>query len=316
MCCAGRPVTLVGDLSADPSVVPSLAKGMSHGVWIDVEKAFAIGRGVARSTYFPIANWMRIRGHEGTSLLLAVLLWRPPLHVALCQIAGFPSILQSARSSLSLLGTPLLTWPESTRPSGQPVGLIVQIAPGVSPSASVQNIWDVHVQELSFVPSEVREQLLAACDTTDVDASWRFWSREAEASLARAYLTAGGPALSNPSSCVGRGQLSLRTKRLGGRCRDRIYRMDRADHFDVTNSGFFVNSLALCFASDVGLCRSVMYSKALSSMGLQTPGWLLHGTYGMLLLRWTPPALSPRLNLGPVGFLPTSMCFTSGPWTP
>ena len=45
-----------------------------------------------------------------------------------------------------------------------------------------------------------------------------------------------------PNSYVGRGQLSLRTKRLGGRCGDRICRMDRADDFDVTNSGFFVHS--------------------------------------------------------------------------
>ena len=32
MCCAGQPVTPVGDLNADPSVIPSLAEGMSHGV--------------------------------------------------------------------------------------------------------------------------------------------------------------------------------------------------------------------------------------------------------------------------------------------
>ena len=44
--------------------------------------------------------------------------------------------LQSARSSLSLHGTPLLTWPESTRPSG--------IAP------AVQKIWDIDIQEVSF----------------------------------------------------------------------------------------------------------------------------------------------------------------------
>ena len=47
MCCAGQLVILVGDLNADPSVIPSLAEGVSHGVWIDVEKAFAIGRGAA-----------------------------------------------------------------------------------------------------------------------------------------------------------------------------------------------------------------------------------------------------------------------------
>ena len=65
---------------------------------------------------------------------------------------------------------------------------------------------------------------------------------EAEACLARAYLTAGGPALLSPGSYVGGSQLFLRTKRLGSRCRDRIYRINRADEFDVTHSDFFVKS--------------------------------------------------------------------------
>ena len=46
--------------------------------------------------------------------------------------------------------------------------------------------------------------------------SWLLWSREAEASLSRAYLVAGGPLLSNPGSYVGRGSLSICTIRLGG----------------------------------------------------------------------------------------------------
>ena len=68
------------------------------------------------------------------------------------------------------------------------------------------------------------------------------WNKEAEASLVRAYHTAGCPALARPSSFIGRGDLSLRTLRFGCRCKDRIYRTDRADEFDVTNSGFFINS--------------------------------------------------------------------------
>ena len=232
MYCAGQPGILVGDLKAVPSVIPS------HGVWIDVDKAFASGRGVAPALTCN-SKWMRIRAHEGTSLLLALMLWRPPLHVAFCQIAGFPRILQSARSSLFLHGRPVLTWPESAHPSGQPVGLNVQIAPDVLRFRRFR-ISGTSTSKKS--PWEVREQLFIACNSPDVDASWLLWSQEAEASLAGAYLSAGGPSLSNPSSYVGRGQLSLRTKRLGGRCRDRIYRMDRADNFDVTNSGFFVNS--------------------------------------------------------------------------
>ena len=80
------------------------------------------------------------------------------------------------------------------------------------------------------------------CNSADVDSSWLLWSREAEASLARAYLSAGGPPLSNPCSYVGRGSLSIYTMRLGGLCHDRIYHVDRADEFDVTHSGSFLNS--------------------------------------------------------------------------
>ena len=53
---------------------------------------------------------------------------------------------------------------------------------------------------------------------------------------------AGGPPLSNPSSYVGPDSLSIYSMRLGGRCHDRIYHVDRSDGFDVTHFGFFLNS--------------------------------------------------------------------------
>ena len=42
VCCS----FLVGYLNADPLLIPSLAKGISDGDWVDLEKAFATGRGV------------------------------------------------------------------------------------------------------------------------------------------------------------------------------------------------------------------------------------------------------------------------------
>ena len=53
MCCAGQPVILVGDFNADPTVIPSLAKGIMNGHWIDVDQAFATGRGCP-FPYLPI----------------------------------------------------------------------------------------------------------------------------------------------------------------------------------------------------------------------------------------------------------------------
>ena len=101
-------------------------------------------------------------------------------------------------------------------------------------------LFDLQVQAVMM--TAVIPQLLRLCNSTDVDSSWLLWSKEAEASLARAYLSAGGPSLSSPSSYVGRGSLSVYSMRLGGQCHDRIYHVDRSDEFDVTHFGFFLNS--------------------------------------------------------------------------
>ena len=71
----------------------------------------------------------------------------------------------------------------------------------------------------------MREQLFTVCDTTDVDASWRIWSRE---SLILAVMWVGANSPCAPSDW----EAGV----------DRINRMNCADDFDVTNSGFFVNS--------------------------------------------------------------------------
>ena len=50
MCCAGQPVILVGDFNVDPTVIPSLAKGIMNGqLDCTLSQAFATGRGVAPS---------------------------------------------------------------------------------------------------------------------------------------------------------------------------------------------------------------------------------------------------------------------------
>ena len=41
---------LLAILNADPIVIPSLAKGISDGQWVDLERAFAFGRGVPPSS--------------------------------------------------------------------------------------------------------------------------------------------------------------------------------------------------------------------------------------------------------------------------
>ena len=87
-------------------------------------------------------------------------------------------------TSLFPLGMPLLKWPGFTRPSGQHVGSNVQIAQDTLLLLRFRTSG-------TFTSREVWKPLFTVCDTTDVDASWRIWRREAAASLARVYLTAG-----------------------------------------------------------------------------------------------------------------------------
>ena len=106
------------------------------------------------------------------------------------------------------------------------------------------------------------ERLRAACDTNDVDSSRQFGRKEAEASPVRAYHTAGEPALAGPGSFVGGGQLSVRTERLGLRCKDHIHGNDHADEFDVANAGL----------GSAGSSRSALCLKASRHVGLRMPG--------------------------------------------
>ena len=163
VCCAGQPVLIVGDFNADPSCYPSLAKGIMDGHWIDLEQAFATGRGVApsRTCQFQLDEDKGSRRDFVVAFPIAM------AAASACRVLPdrwfIPHFAVYAEFTLSAWGchcreelgfySPLwpacwLTCPDRSRRS---------------PSHAVQNIWDVYVQEVGFVPREVREKLFAAC---------------------------------------------------------------------------------------------------------------------------------------------------------
>ena len=226
--------------NADPAIIPSLAKGISDGQWVDLERAFAFGRGVPPSStcQFQLDEDKGSRRDFLSSCPIALAAatcsvlpdrWFTPHFAVYVEFAlsVWDAIVDMATTHSPLWPACWLQCPDRSRSSK---------------SQEVQNIWDVYIREVGFVLFAVREQLFRLCNSPDVDSSWLLWSREAEASLARAYLSAGGPPLSNPSSYVGRSSLSICSMRLGGRCHDRIYHVDRAEEFNVIHSGFFLNS--------------------------------------------------------------------------
>ena len=309
MCCAGQPVLLAGDFNADPTVIPSLAKGIFDGHWIDLERAFATGRRVLPSytcqfqldedkgsrRNFVLACPIALAAATACSVLPDR--WFTPHFAAYAEFAlsAWDATVERARIHSPLWPACWLNCPDRSR---------------TSQSHEVQNIWDVYIREVGFVPCEVRERLFGLCNSPDVDSSWLLWSREAEASLARAYLSAGGPPLSNPGSYVGRGSLSICTMRLGGRCHDRIYHVDRADEFDVPHSGFFLNS---------SLAPVLRFRRSFVSVCNVLKGIKLHGfseaRVAALWCRWRavvrvgPTGPVTSLDLGLIGFLLISMVF-------
>ena len=125
MCCSGQPVMLVGDLNADPLSIPAPAKSMSNGAWIDVEKPFATGRGVAPA----LTCQFQLDEGKGTRRDFALVCPVAMAAITACGVlpdrwfSSSPShILQSARISPSLGGTPLLRWLGFARLFSQPAG--------------------------------------------------------------------------------------------------------------------------------------------------------------------------------------------------
>ena len=99
-----------------------------------------------------------------------------------------------------------------------------------SNAEAVQNIWNVHIQELSFVPMEVRSGYVRHA----IQMMWMPCGLKRVSFVLMNHI-AGCPALPGRSSSGSRNQPSLRSMRLGG-----VLTMQMS--FDVTSSGFFINS--------------------------------------------------------------------------
>ena len=76
---------------------------------------------------------------------------------------------------------------------------------------------------------------------------WTAWSEGAEVGLFRAHCRAGGPVASGVQAFLGRGQLRIRRRRLGGRAvggsgASWLKRVSQGDVVDASSTQFFVNS--------------------------------------------------------------------------
>ena len=175
---AGQPVTLVGDLNADPTIILSFAKSIGNGHWIDVEQAFAIGRGVAPACICLFQLDEDEGSRKNLTLACPIAMAATTACCVLPDRWFTPHFAILTEFFALCMGRPLFIWPKSILLFDKPAGSIDLTAP------DVLRLRRFRIFEMfTFVKSvEVRGQLFIA---------WCLWSREAEACLACSCLSHG-----------------------------------------------------------------------------------------------------------------------------
>ena len=189
--CTGQPV-----LTADPAVVPCLAKAISEVRFVGLALAYSLGEGKrsAATCKFKLdecsgTHWDFILGCShaiGASTACMVTdRWFPP-HFSFLATFGIDG--WSAKVSCPIVSQPLwpACWIDTPDRSSSSI------------SRAVQDAWDVYKDELGVVPPEVVLALRDAVSRSSVDDFWSTWSKNAEAGLFRAYCRAGGPTAALP----------------------------------------------------------------------------------------------------------------------
>ena len=171
----GQPCLLVGDFNVEPTKIPCLAKGISAGLWVDMEAAWALAVG-SQPAVTCKRTWDSVGGHRrdfmvGCPLAVAAVSsckvladrWVAP-HLAVRALFDYSrwtcSVTQVVRY------TPL--WPASWLPA-------VDKSRG-SKSVEVQRVWEVYGERLQFMSCQDALMLDASLASGDVSQAWAVWS--------------------------------------------------------------------------------------------------------------------------------------------
>ena len=187
----GQPCVLVGDFNVEPAKIPCLAKGISAGLWVDFEEAWALAAGL-KPTPTCKRDWNSASGHRRgfmvvCPLAVAVLScrvqtdrWIAP-HLAVGTL--FDCCRWTCRVTQPVQRTPL--WPAYWLPAvGKGRG---------SKSVEVQRVWEVYDQRPQYVSRQDATRVDESLDAGDVSCAWLVWSSAAETALVDAYQFSGGP---------------------------------------------------------------------------------------------------------------------------
>ena len=231
---------IVGDFNVEPTKIPCLSKGISAGLWVDLESSWAFASGMPPAVTCK-RTWGASGGNRrdfmvGCSLVAAAVhscsvqqdRWIVP-HLAVR--ASFLYSSWTCQVSQPVKRTPL--WPASWLPA-------LDKTRG-SRSVEVQRVWEIYDERLQFMSREDALGLDGALLCGDVSRAWMVWSSAAENALADAFRFAGGP-VPDRGLVLGRGMVRIRTVRLGPVVRS--VRRNAADSGEVDDVSLYKDSSA------------------------------------------------------------------------
>ena len=235
------PCLIVGDFNVEPTKIPCLSKGISAGLWVDLESCWAFASGLHPAVTCK-RSWSDSGGNRrdfmvGCPLVAAAVSscsvqldrWIVPHHVVR---ASFLFSRWTCRVSQPVRCTFL--WPASWLPA-------LDKSRG-SKSVEVQRVWDVYDERLQFMSWEDAFNLDEALLNGDVSSAWMVRSTAAEKALADAFRFAGGPVPAR-GLVLGRGMARMRTVRIGGPI-VRSVRRNAADVGEVDDVSLYRDSSA------------------------------------------------------------------------
>ena len=88
---SGQPCLLVGDFNVEPTKIPCLAKGISAGLWVDFEEAWAVAAGLQPAPTCK-RSWTAVGGRRKTLFLVVLLLLLRSFLAGFRRIDGLPLI--------------------------------------------------------------------------------------------------------------------------------------------------------------------------------------------------------------------------------
>ena len=179
----GQQCMLVGDFNVERTKIPCLAKGISAGLWVDLE-ASAGGMQPAATCK---RTWEYAGGHRGDSCCCCLFFL-----ARLSQTGGLLLILLSGLM-LRVLGglVGLISW-SSVLPSGLLLGCLLLLRAGFQVGGGTKSLG-VYDDRLQFMTGHDALLLDESLRVGDVSRAWRVWSGAAETALDDAYRFAGSP---------------------------------------------------------------------------------------------------------------------------